>query len=105
MFLRLVRSIILGLLAAAGTGVLSAVVLAIVNIYLSGHGMEWQEKNYNYGFISMSPLDIIFISSVMMVFIMVFCFSFNNRHIKIKIETRNNGLIKEPISKEEDHGE
>lgn len=54
-----IRSIVTGVLAGIGTAFISTVVLAIINIYLTGHNITWQEDTYRVLFFSGTFLDML----------------------------------------------
>lgn len=54
-------ALVAGLLSSAGMAVLGAVFLGIAELYLTGHGVTWQNRVYNWHFISMSFLDAVLV--------------------------------------------
>lgn len=38
--------------------------MALVNLYLTGHGITWQNKAFNWHLISMSFLDLVLLLAV-----------------------------------------
>ena len=57
--LRLLAALAVGLAVGIGTAFAMAVVLGILNLYLTGHGIRWQEQSVTYGFASLSFLDLV----------------------------------------------
>ena len=65
--MKYIYALVAGIVSAAIAAFASAVVLGITNIYLSGHGITWPSKEFNWCFISMSLLDLIMISVSLLV--------------------------------------
>jgi hypothetical protein len=64
--LRLLKASAWGVAAGFGAGFGAAfgaaIPLAVLNLYLSGHGVTWPEKVHAFGFISLSCLDALLLS-------------------------------------------
>lgn len=73
---RLALAVVVGVASAAGATLLCAVVLGVLNIYLTGHGIGWQSEPFNYRFISMSFLDLVLVVVVGTVFLVTSVLTF-----------------------------
>ena len=67
--MRLLKALIVSILLSGVTFVVTAVALGIFNIYLSGHGIDWPNQNFDNG---MSPLSYLLGVIVMTVFLITF---------------------------------
>jgi TRAP-type C4-dicarboxylate transport system permease small subunit len=76
---RVIRSVVSGILAGIGAAFLSTVSLAVINLYLTGHNITWQEETMNLWFISMSFLDLVMVSFTLTVMIVVSYLSYQGR--------------------------
>ncbi len=76
---RLIRSIVSGILAGVGAAFVSAVVLAVINLYLTGHNITWQERTVNIWFISLSFLDFTMLAVTFFAMIAAAYFSYHGR--------------------------
>mgnify|MGYP001226931658 CR=1 FL=1 len=70
--MRILKAFVLSIFVSGGSFVAGAVVLAIVNIYLSGHGIDWPNQDYETGMTGMSPLSTVLAIFVITVFTGVF---------------------------------
>lgn len=61
-------ALIAGITSAAGAAGITALALAILNLYLTGHGITWQNEVYTWHFVSMSFLDSILIAVLAVTF-------------------------------------
>ena len=61
--MRYMYALLAGLVSSVAVGFASAVVLGITKIYLTGHGIYWPSKEFNWQFISMSLLDLIMVGA------------------------------------------
>ncbi len=61
---RVMIALAAGVAVAVGTAFVMAVVLGILNLYLTGHSIRWPEQVRSFGPISMSLLDLVFLLAV-----------------------------------------
>jgi TRAP-type C4-dicarboxylate transport system permease small subunit len=76
---RAIGSLISGILAGIGAAFISTVALAIINLYLTGHNITWQENTINFSFISMSFLDLTMMSCTITAMIAVAYLSYQGK--------------------------
>lgn len=67
--MKILKALIISTLVSIAAFVVSGVTLAIFNIYLSGHGIDWPNQDLGNG---MSPLSYLLGVLVMSVFLIVF---------------------------------
>ena len=70
--MKLLRPISIAFMASIVAFFGGAVVLGILNIYLAGHGIDWQSQDFENGMTGMSPLSVILAVGVLFVFLGVF---------------------------------
>jgi energy-converting hydrogenase Eha subunit G len=76
------KALFISTLLSAGSFLVGAVALSILNIYMAGHGMDWFNKPLESESIDMSPLTLILALIVFTVFITSFTISFRIARIK-----------------------
>ena len=79
---RLLISISVALLVGFATAVTTAIALAVLGLYLSGHGYTTLDKNMNYAFVSLSWQDIILLTITLFACIIAFIITYKRLAIK-----------------------
>ncbi len=69
---RYFTAFLIGGAAGVTSAFLTGIVLAFINIYLTGHDIRWQEQNFTLGFISLSFLDGLLLTIAWSVFFLTF---------------------------------
>ncbi len=76
---KFIYALLAGVVGGVVTAFAGAVVLGIVNIYLTGHGIMWPGEEFNWHFISMSLLDLILIAMSFAALVVIFTLVIKSR--------------------------
>ena len=72
--MKVFKALFVSFLAALLTAFAAAILIMLTNFYLGTRGIVWQNRSFDFGFISMTYLDTVLLVVVILVFCLVLLF-------------------------------